>query len=75
MASTRIYRNVKIDCCAFNMESTNSKATVLIGRGSNGHRDGSDQDLMGYIVFTYTFHVWGAKRDVAPVTTHGSGVK
>ena len=56
-------------------ESTNSKATVLIGRVSNGHRDGSDHDLMGYIVFTYTFHVWGAKRDVAPVATHGSGVK
>ena len=35
----------------------------------------SDHDLMGYIVFTYTFHVWGAKRDVAPVATHGSGVK
>ena len=28
---------------------------------------------MGYTVFTYTFHVWGAKRDVAPVATHGSG--
>jgi hypothetical protein len=35
----------------------------------------SDHDLMGYIVFTYTFHVWGAKRGVAPVATHGSGVK
>jgi len=30
---------------------------------------------MGYIVFIYTFHVWGAKRDVAPVATRGSGVK
>ena len=25
---------------------------------------------MGYIVFTYTFHLWGGKRDVAPVATH-----
>jgi hypothetical protein len=35
----------------------------------------SDHDLMGYVVFTYTFHVWGGKRDVAPVATHTSGVK
>ena len=65
----------KTDVFRVQRESTNSKATVLIGRVSNGHRDGSDHDLMGYIVFTYTFHVWGAKRDVAPVATHGSGVK
>ena len=31
--------------------------------------------IMGYRVFTYTFYVWVAERDVAPVTTHGSGVK
>ena len=30
---------------------------------------------MGYIVFTYTFHLWGGKRDVAPVATHAGGVK
>ena len=35
----------------------------------------SDHDLMGYIVFTYTFHLWGGKRDVAPVATHAAGVK
>src|SRR5216117_1601954 len=34
----------------------------------------SDDNLMGYIVFTYTFHVWG-KRDVAPVATHTSAAK
>ncbi len=56
------------------MESPNSKTTVLLARVSNGHRDGSDHDLMGYIVFTCTFHVWGAKRDVAPVATHTSEV-
>ncbi len=56
------------------MESTNSKTTVLLAPLSNGRRDGSDHDLMGYIVFTYTFHVWGAKRDVAPVATHATGV-
>ena len=57
------------------MESTNSKTTVLLARLGNGHSDGSDHNLMGYIVFTYTFHVWGAKRDLAPVATHGSGVR
>jgi hypothetical protein len=35
----------------------------------------SDHDLMGYVVFTYTFHLWGGKRDVAPVATHTSAVK
>jgi hypothetical protein len=25
--------------------------------------------LMGYIVFTYTFHLWGGKKDVEPVAT------
>jgi hypothetical protein len=35
----------------------------------------SDHDLMGYIVFTYTFHLWGGKRAVAPVATHAAGVK
>src|SRR6266516_1606775 len=67
--------NVKIERRSFNTESTNSKTTVLLARLSKGHRDGSDHDLMGYIVFAYTFHVWGDKRDVAPVATHGSGIK
>ena len=35
----------------------------------------SKHDLFGYIVFTYTFHLWGHKRDVAPVATHPVGVK
>jgi hypothetical protein len=35
----------------------------------------SDHDLMGYIVFTYTFHLWGGKKDVAPVATHAAGAK
>jgi hypothetical protein len=38
----------------------------------------SNDDLsrvFGYIVFTYTFHLWGDKRDVAPVATHASAVK
>src|SRR5437016_2684625 len=39
MASTRIYRNVKIDRCAFNTESTNSKTTVLLAWVSNGRGD------------------------------------
>src|SRR5262252_6004990 len=39
MARTRIYRNVKIDCDGFNTESTNSKATVLLERSSNGRCD------------------------------------
>src|SRR5215471_18453221 len=39
MASTRIYRNVKIDCDGFNTESTNSKATVLLVRLTNGFDD------------------------------------
>ena len=43
--------------------------------GKQWTEDGSDHDLMGYIVFTYTFHVWGAKREVAPVATHAAGVK
>jgi hypothetical protein len=65
----------KTDMFREQRESTNSKATVLIARLSNGHRDDSDHDLMGYIVFIYTFYVCGAKRGVAPVATHGSGVK
>ena len=36
--------------------------------------NGSNHDLMGYIVFTYTFHVWG-RKDVAPVLTHTSAGK
>src|SRR5215469_5237974 len=39
MASTRIYRKFKIDCDAFKMESTNSKATVLLARLHNGYGD------------------------------------
>jgi hypothetical protein len=35
----------------------------------------SDHDLMGYIVFTYTFHFWGGKRDVAPVARHKDAAK
>src|SRR6476469_7330358 len=35
----------------------------------------SDHDFMGYIVFTYTFHLWGGKRDVAPVATRTSAAK
>jgi hypothetical protein len=35
----------------------------------------SDHDLMGYIVFTYTFHLWGGKREVMPVATHTSEAK
>ena len=65
----------KTDMFSRARESTNSKATVLIEWVSDGHKDGSDYDLMGYIVFIYTFHVLGAKRDVAPVATHESGVK
>jgi hypothetical protein len=34
----------------------------------------SKHDLFGYVVFTYTFHVWG-KRDVAPAATHTSAAK
>jgi len=37
--------------------------------------NGPGHDLMGYIVFTYTFHLWGGKRDVTPVATHTSGAK
>jgi hypothetical protein len=37
--------------------------------------NGSKHDLFGYIVFTYTFHLWSRKRDVAPVATHAVGVK
>src|SRR6266480_6498295 len=47
--------NVKIERRSFNTESTNSKTTVLLARLSNGRRDGSDHDLMSYIVFIYTF--------------------
>lgn len=38
-------------------------------------RNSSDHDLMGYIVFTYTFHVEGYKRGVAPVATHTTAAK
>jgi hypothetical protein len=37
--------------------------------------NGPKHDLFGYIVFTYTFHVWGGKKDVTPVATRPSGVK
>jgi hypothetical protein len=36
--------------------------------------NGPDHDLMGYIVSTYTFHVWG-KTDVVPVAAHRSVAK
>src|SRR6188472_4533499 len=39
MASTRIYRNVRIAGNAFNIESTNSKTTVLLARINNGQGD------------------------------------
>jgi len=35
----------------------------------------SKHDLFGYIVFTYTFHLWGGKKDVAPVATHTPAAK
>jgi hypothetical protein len=35
----------------------------------------SKHDLFGYIVFTYTFHLWGGKKEVAPVATGASGAK
>src|SRR5262249_33766398 len=35
----------------------------------------SKHDLFGYIVFTYTFHLWGGKKEVAPVATHTPAVK
>jgi hypothetical protein len=35
----------------------------------------SKHDLFGYIVFNYTFHLWGGKKDAAPVATRPSGVK
>ena len=31
--------------------------------------------IFGYIVFTYTFHLWGGEKEVAPVATHANGVK
>jgi hypothetical protein len=30
--------------------------------------NGPNHDLFGYIVFTYTFHVWGGKKENAPLT-------
>jgi hypothetical protein len=30
--------------------------------------NGPKHDLFGYIVFTYTFHLWGGKKDTAAVT-------
>jgi hypothetical protein len=37
--------------------------------------NGPGHDLMGYIVFTYTFHLWGGKKDVASVATRTSAGK
>ena len=31
--------------------------------------NGPNHDLFGYIVFTYTFHLWGGKKENAPLTT------
>src|SRR6187551_3308586 len=45
MASTRIYRNVKIDWNGFNTESTNSKATVLLERSTNEDVDQQDTQV------------------------------
>jgi len=30
--------------------------------------NGPNHDLFGYIVFTYTFHLWGGKKENAPLT-------
>jgi hypothetical protein len=30
--------------------------------------NGPKHDLFGYIVFTYTFHLWGGKKEIAEVT-------
>ena len=30
--------------------------------------NGPNHDLFGYIVFTYTFHLWGGKKEDAPLT-------
>jgi len=30
---------------------------------------------MGYIVFTYTFRLWGDRKDIVPVATSATGVK
>jgi hypothetical protein len=35
----------------------------------------SKHDLFGYIVFTYTFHLWGGKKDTAPSAERMTGVK
>ena len=37
--------------------------------------NGPKHDLFGYIVFTYTFHLWHGKKDVMPVATRETGVK
>jgi hypothetical protein len=37
--------------------------------------NGPKHDLFGYVVFTYTFHLWGGKKEVAPVATHATGLK
>ena len=40
--------------------------------------NGPNHDLFGYIVFTYTFHLWGGKRENAPLTKpiqHVTGAK
>jgi hypothetical protein len=37
--------------------------------------NGPKHDLFGYIVFTYTFHLWGGKKEVMPVATRPTGVK
>jgi hypothetical protein len=37
--------------------------------------NGPKHDLFGYIVFTYTFHLWGGKKDPPAVATPPGGVK
>jgi len=59
----------KTDMFRVQRESTNSKATVLLACLSDGHRDGLDHDLMGYIVFIYTFHVW-APSETSRLSRH-----
>jgi hypothetical protein len=35
----------------------------------------SKHDLFGYIVFTYTFHLWGEKKEIEPQAKRTSGAK
>jgi hypothetical protein len=37
--------------------------------------NGPKHDLMGYIVFSYTFHVWGEKKEIEPSGARTSSAK